>query len=323
MNNIRKMLMIIPSYSCDNHCNYCMYYDLTYDDYCQSIDKIVDTTKRLIDQYQFYGYAIGGGGDILKLGYDYCSRLIDQIEQLIPSNKYITLMTNVHSVDDVCYLDQMIAKHRIRLNISLNFERPNNKKTIELIKQFTENSKKRIRISTVVLNSVIRYGATRYFQLINDLGVEAVLFGQFEKTTMSKITQFPTDYQYFKFLNDAIIEWTTNRDQYQFDLPQAIDFLMQNGVYGLVDVIVDPFSLKLAAYDRNRVKRLIKIENIDQIDQAIKTVSHQIFDQKCLCCQNITFCDHKYTQSTIDENVCQMIGKISRFINNNLYGDLK
>lgn len=323
MNNIRKMLMIIPSYSCDNHCNYCMYHDLTYDDYYQSTDSIVNITKRLIRQYQFYGYAIGGGGDILKLGYDYCSQLIEQIQQLIPPNKYITLMTNVHSVDDVRYLDHMIANHRIRLNISLNFERPNNKKTIELIKQFTENSKKRIRISTVVLNSVIRYGATRYFQLINDLGVEAVLFGQFEKTTMSKITQFPTDYQYFKFLNDAIIEWTTNRDQYQFDLPQATDFLMQNGVYGLVDVIVDPFSLKLAAYDRNRVKRLIEIENVDQIDQAIKTVSHQIFDKKCLCCQNITFCDHKYTQSTIDENVCDLIGKISRFVNNNLYGDLK
>lgn len=315
--------MIIPSYSCDNHCNYCMYHDLTYNNYYQPIEKIIDTVRCLIDQYQFYGYAIGGGGDILKLGYDYCSQLVDQIERLIPSDKYITVMTNIHTIDDVHYLDQLIANHRIRLNISLNFERPNNKKTVQLIKQFNENSKKRIRISTVVLNSIIRYGVKQYFQLINDLGVEAVLFGQFEKTTMTKIADFPTDFEYFQFLNDAVVEWTTNRDRYQFDLPQATDFLMQNGVYGLVDVIVDPFSIKLAAYDRNRIKRLIKIDDDSELDIAIKTVSHQIFDQKCLCCQNVTFCDHKYTQSKIDNNVCSLIGKISRFVNNNLYDQLR
>lgn len=317
------MLMIIPSYSCDNHCNYCMYHDLTYNDCYQSVNKIVDTVKRLIGQYQFYGYAIGGGGDILKLGYDYCSQLVDRIERLIPSDKYITLMTNIHTIDDVHYLDQLIVNHRIRLNISLNFERPNNKKTIQLIKRFSENNKKRVRISTVVLNSIIRYRVKQYFQLINDLGVEAVLFGQFEKTTMSKITDFPTDLEYFQFLSDAVVEWTTNRDQYQFDLPQATDFLMQNGVYGLVDVIVDPFSIKLAAYDRNRIKRLIKIDDDSELDIAIKTVSHQIFDQKCLCCQNVTFCDHKYTQSNIDDNVCKLIDKISRFVNNNLYDQLR
>lgn len=318
MNDPSKMLMIIPTYTCNNHCQYCMYHDWTYHKQASTVDYLINASKQLIDKYDFNGFATGGGGDLLLMGYDYCTELVTQLEQIIPPDKYITVLTNIHSEQDVQYLESLNTNHRIRLNISLNFERPNNANTIKLIKTFSDKLKANTRISTVVLDSIINYGYERYLDLINQLGVQAVLFNQFEKTTQTQITRYPTDLQYFQFMYDLITYWINHKNQYSFDLPQATDFLYNFGVCGLVDVIIDPQSIKVAGYNHNRTRRLTIVKDIDQIDNVIKNNVRSIFDYRCMMCRHIAVCDHKYTQTSIDERVCDLIDQTSTFVHNHL-----
>ena len=313
MRNVTKMLIIIPSYICDNHCAYCMYHDLTYNNTYQSVDTIIDQVNTLIASNDFYGYAVGGGGNILKLGYDYCEQLIAELERIIPSNKTLTLMTNINNSDDVVFLEKLATNHRVRFNISINFERPNNERTIELIKSFSASTRSKIRISVVVLNSIIQLGPQKLLSLIDQLGVEALLINQFEQTSMTKINSYPTDYQYFYFLKQCIEQWQSN-DSYCFDLPQCHDLKLQCNLCGLVDVIIDPFSVKIATLDENRVKHLITVSDINQVDKIIKASTREIFDPKCMMCKRMGICEHKYTQHAIDDRVCMLIDQMTMLV---------
>lgn len=311
MVNISKMIIIIPTYRCSNHCRYCMYNKLTYDNHIQTVQQIIDTTTHMLDLSDYVGVAIGGGGDLVQLGYDYCDLLIEQVEHhIVPRLKggtSITMMTNIHTSDDVQYLTDVVRHHRVNLNISINPERSNNNKTLQLIKLFDQDIKSKIRISTVVLNSIIKQGGRQFLQMIDDLGVGAVLLNQYEKTDQTLITKYPTDHQYFQYLFDAIKLWRNGR--YGFDMPQAEDLFINNGMCGIVDVIVDPWAIKIATLNNKKQRQLISVD-VNKIDEAVKQSVRRIFDRKCMGCKHLSVCEHKYTQNCIDPHVCQIIDQM-------------
>ena len=216
------MLVIIPSYYCNNHCSYCMYHDLTYDHKAASIEYLINQTTKLIDKYRFYGFAVGGGGNILELGYEYCRQLITQLEALVlhhnqlSKDQQITLMTNIRNQQDVEFLQELVHTHKVKLNISLNAERANNSNTYNLIQQFDQFTRKHIRISTVVLDSIVKTPPKQFLDYIDQLDIEALLINQFEHTIMTKIKHVPTEYQYFDFLQKVITEW--KQGKYNFNL---------------------------------------------------------------------------------------------------------
>lgn len=308
MVNISKMIIIIPTYRCNNHCRYCLYNKLTYNNQVQSVQQIIDTTTHMLDLSDYVGVAIGGGGDLIQLGYDYCDQLIERVEKhIVPRLKggtSITMMTNIHTTDDVQYLTDVVRNHRVNLNISINPERSNNAKTLQLIKLFDQDIKSKIRISTVVLNSIIKYGSQRFLQMIDELGVGAVLLNQYEKTDQTLITKYPTDRQYFQYLFDTIKAWRNG--QYRFDMPQASDLFINNGMCGIVDVIVDPWAVKIATLNDKKQRHLITVD-VNKIDEAVKQSVRRIFDRKCMGCKHLSICEHKYTQNNIDHAVCDVI----------------
>ena len=312
------MAIIIPSYGCNNHCNYCMYHDWTFNSQHQTVDSIVKTLLKLQKNITFYGYAIGGGGDILSLGYEYCECLIRNVKDIMQTKTVITLMTNIHNVDDVVFLSRMMDDYNVHLNVSLNFERPNNNQTIELIKKFDQAHRFKIRIATVVLNSVIQYGCRKYLELIDSLGVESLMVNQFEKTIMTKICQYPTDYQYFQFLYQCIELYIRNRSSFNFDLPQARDLLVSHGSCGIVDVIIDPTSVKISTFNNRRVKYLKTVDNIEKTGETINSTAHRLFDSQCLTCKHLYTCEHKYTQSVLDPRVCNLMDGLISLVNDHM-----
>lgn len=313
------MLVIIPSYYCNNHCSYCMYHDLTYDNKAASIEYLIDQTTKLIDKYRFYGFAVGGGGNILELGYEYCRQLITQLEALVlhhnqlSNDQQITLMTNIRNQQDVEFLQELVHTHKVKLNISLNAERANNSNTYNLIQQFDQFTRKHIRISTVVLDSIVKTPPKQFLDYIDQLDIEALLINQFEHTTMTKIKHVPTEYQYFDFLQKVITEW--KQGNYNFNLPQVDDFLLQWGICGIIDVVVDPAGIKIASLNHNKIKQMITIDNIEDVDKMIKQTAYRIFDPQCMQCKHINICDHKYTQNKIDPRICNIVDQLSIMIN--------
>lgn len=318
IDNTAKTLVIIPTYGCNNHCQYCMYRDLTFSKTVATVDQLIANVKQLTNRYTFNGFAIGGGGDILNLGYDYCTSLITQLESIVAGDQ-IMLLTNVHTIEDVHYLDQLALHHNIQLNISLNDERPHNETTIQLLKSFNPNTLNKTCISIVVFKSVIERGVKETLDFINTLGVRGVLFNQYEQTPSANIQYYPNDIQYFQFLKDCMLYWGASRQRYNFVLPQVFDLVLCNDMCGFVDVIVDPWGIKIAQFDKQRRRCLKPITNIDKLNKHIKTTMCDIIDKRCLMCADLSVCEHKYTQQCLNPQVCDIVRQMSEYAKQ-LYG---
>lgn len=308
-----KSLLVVPSYFCDRHCKYCMFNSKTYDTDIANVDYIISTITSLIANHQFADVTIGNGGNLSLLGVDYIDNLLGQIVNIVPQNTPISAISNLDTIDDVKLWSYIIKKFNIRLYVSLNSERPFNKRTEELLLKFDAAIKTHIGIITVCFKSVYKQEPKQFLDYIENFKCSTLTVNEFEHTAYDNWPRKEDPVIYYQYMTKLFEQYV--RSNYSFVFHDLNNFSFSTNDYnGSVDIIVDNEGIKCNCFN-NGVKSLQKVHDVDTLDSLLLQQAHKIgYNTKCLCCKYSYRCPELMKPYTKSKHVCDSIINMFRTV---------
>lgn len=200
-------LSIMPSLYCNYNCEYCYLGDLRKNKTLLNLDILANRLDEITQNYTIQHTTLYGG-EISLLPQTYLNDLLQLVKDYNPA-----FVTNL---SQEWFLNYCLINN-VKLSISLNEERTNYNKTLQILK--TLKGIKSICLSVVVLPSLLKKDSFEILDFFEDLGFD-VIFIQYHPSIHSKVVYNITTKDYSDFLL-RIIKAKYERD-YKFKIQNEI-----------------------------------------------------------------------------------------------------
>ena len=318
---------VIPTYLCNGRCPHCYLGDLVTNKKVISVPEISDALSSILEHRQINPSVNVYGGEVFMFDY---SRLDTLLEVIATCVRYSHVRDSVRpqinvssnftiNLDYARALLDLNTFYDVLLGVSFNSERITadgrsmDDVAVMKLRQLTNEERKRITANVVVLPSVLDGDVTRWFSLVESLGLGGLHFLQYSDAVIAREHHRVSGRDFENFYLRAFDVYLEDlhrfklyppKSEYFGNLNRNHVFINPSGQFGLL-VNDTPYYMEYFKWFDNFEDWEREAQDLD-----LKLVVHN----DCLSCEHCGFCVGEHLKYTTPEDGCCGLNRLTPFV---------